>query len=247
MKKAYMILHYGLTYLPAAIESIYDQVDQIFIAYTPKPSQGHSTEMNCPDSSDELLGSIQKWADKITVEVGSWNNEGEHTEAGRKMANLKDDDWLIRLDSDEIFQPGAVDFFIGMAKDRNEHQFGLPFIHFWKSLNKVCRDGQRPIRLERKGGFGSTNLPDTVDEKYAILHFGYAQPDKYIRYKMEVQGHRDEWREDWYEEKWLKNAQTDVHPVSLKFWNTEDYDLNKLPSFVIEAYLAGENEQKRIQ
>jgi len=121
------------------------------------------------------------------------------------------------------------------AQNKDNRIYRVPFLHFWRSFDKVCRDGHSPERFVKLSG--SNMNPAYLDdgylegspEKYRIYHMGYAQPDKYIQYKMDVQAHHNEWRQDWYFEKWSKNAQTDVHPVVFDFWNTEDYDKNKMP------------------
>ena len=66
-----------------------------------------------------------------------------------------------------------------------------------------------------------------------VSHFGYAQPTKYIEYKLLVSGHRPEFRRDWFAEKWLKNGQYDLHPVvHPNHWMPVDFDKSKLPEIL---------------
>ena len=51
---AYYPIHYGSDYLGYSIKSIYDRVDQIHILYAKKPSHGHGTDLNNPDTFDKL-------------------------------------------------------------------------------------------------------------------------------------------------------------------------------------------------
>lgn len=233
MKKlAFCILHYGQPFLATAVESIVDQVDHIVILYTPSPSQGWGATMPCPDTRQELIESVALWMDKITWVDGSWSNEGDHCDAIH--AFQAGYDWIIRFDADEVFQPGTVDEWIKQAEITLAKHFRVPFIHFWRSFDRVCRDAQNPQRMERVNGGDAFAYIDSGDlqgkpEAFSVLHFGYAQPTKYIDYKMQVQGHHAEWRQDWYGDKWLPNAQTDIHPVIFNFWNAEDYDKSKLP------------------
>lgn len=227
-KGSYLILHYGKPYLAYAIEAIYPQVDKIAIAYTDRPSQSFGTTLQCPDTRQELLDLIEPWRDKIEWIDGNWTHEYEHCDAAR--AAISNCDWQVRLDADEIFPEGAVDHYIAQAEKQEFQNWRMPFYHFWRSFGKVCRDSSFPQRLERKEGNGSGWLDDE-QENYRVAHMGYAMPTEYIIYKMAVQGHHNEWRPDWYEGKWLPNAQQDVHPVIYipPFWNTEDFDKLKLP------------------
>ncbi|MCR4307717.1 MAG: hypothetical protein NUV80_04080, partial [Candidatus Berkelbacteria bacterium] len=62
---AYCIVHYGVPYIAAAVESLYDQVDKICIAYTDMPSQSFATSLSCPDTREELLEQIKPFMDKV--------------------------------------------------------------------------------------------------------------------------------------------------------------------------------------
>lgn len=226
---AYCICHYGLPYIAAAVESLYDQVDHIYIAYTNKPSQSFQTEMTCPDTKEDLLEAIKPFMDKVTWAEGSWEHEVEHCDYARSLA-AADHDWLVRFDTDEIFPEGCIEFYINEAEKSEYREWRMPFMHFWRSFSRVCRDASHPIRLGRKEGEGLGWLPGD-DEKYTVCHMGYAMPTKYIDYKMAVSGHKSEWRPDWYEKRWLANAQEDTHPVCWNppLWNPEEYDITKLP------------------
>jgi len=217
---AFVILHTGKPYLRAAIESIIDQVDHIIILYTPKPSQGFQADIPCPDSRDELLNEvfgqtfpeamgttddghawIQGSGGKIVWIEGSWPNETEHVNAIWPMAEGYD--WVVRFDADEIFPPGIVAEMILQAaiarSDAADLQqnpptlFRIPFVHFWKSFSWACRDGSHPFRLfwnPVKADLMKEKTLDSKGERWEVLHFGYAQPTKYITYKMQVSGHR---------------------------------------------------------
>jgi hypothetical protein len=159
---------------------------------------------------------------------GQWSNESDHINAVQPYTEGYD--WLVRLDADEIFPPGMVAEMIAQAEESNHRAYRVPFCHFWRSFSRVCRDGSHPFRLFRvDGGEGERTL-DSKGEKLEVLHFGYAQPSKWIQYKLTVSGHRPEFRPDWYEKRWLANAQADVHPVMYPtHWMPTDYDKDKLP------------------
>ncbi len=229
-KLGFMILHYGAPYLGAAIESIYDQVDRIVILYTDRPSQGHITDIPCPDTEAELMKICNPFWDKITWVNSRWNNEWEHVGA---IELFKEGyDWLVRLDSDEVFPAGMVDEMIRQADEKGPtiNRFCFPFQHHWRSFGKVCRDGQMPVRLFRVSSNEGEIYLDSGNGKWVVNHMGYCTPTRYIEYKLAISAHHPEFRPEWLEERWKANAQADVHPVNLHgFWNPVDYDLASLP------------------
>lgn len=225
---AYMILHQGRPYLAAAVEAIIDQVDYLIIFYSQKPSQGFQTEIPCPDTGAELMAEVAPWAHKIAWISGEWANESEHVNA--VSAYVNGFDWLWRLDADEIAPPGMVAEMIRQAKTTTKKIFRVPFVHFWRCFDRVCRDGSQPVRLiNLRSGEGETTL-DSLDQKWEVFHGGYAQPSRYITYKMRVSGHRPEWRPEWYVEVWTTNKQENTHPVMhTNHWMPQDFDKTKLP------------------
>jgi hypothetical protein len=224
----FCILHYGVTYFREAIASIYDQVDRIVVLYTDHPSQGFGGDLPCPDSQDDLKRCIQGFEDKIQWVQDRWCYEGEHVNA--VFNHAAGYDWLWRFDSDEVAPPGIVAEMVSQAVQSNHNHYGVPFIHHWKSFSKVCRDGQMPMRLIRVNGGEGQRYLDSRDGKFVVNHMGYCQEDKYIRYKLQCSGHKPEFRPEWYTEKWLANAQHDVHPVCTQgFWNPEHFDKERMP------------------
>ncbi|MCP3684106.1 MAG: glycosyltransferase family 2 protein, partial [bacterium] len=224
MKKlGYIILFYGKPYLQAAVAAIYPQVDRIVVLYTDKPSQGFITDTPCPDTEEELKACVAPYKDKILWIKGEWHNQGEHTNAVFDYAAGYD--YLVRFDADEIYPEGMVDAMIEQAEASDAHHFQLPFQHFWRSFDRVCRDSQRPYRLVKmKGGEGDQIL-DSLDWKWAVYHMGYAQPDEYVRFKLKILDHAPEYRPDWLDMIWDNSERTeDLHPVSLKMWNSEHFD-----------------------
>lgn len=226
----FMILHYGLPYLRAALEAILPQVDRLVILYSEKPSQGFGTAMTCPDSYRDLVHvSLDvPGSEKVEWVTGTWHHEGAHTDAIWQYAEGYD--WIVRLDADEIFPPGMVAEMIGQAETTQHKNYCVPFVHFWRCFNRCCRDAQMPVRLARVNGGEGQRYLDSKGGKWEVLHFGYAQPSRYIEYKMQVSGHRPEWRPNWYAERWLENAQADVHPVIFPtHWHPVDFDKTTMP------------------
>lgn len=231
---AFMILHTGAPYLRYAVQSILPQVDKLMIFYSAKPSQGYQTDMECPDTAEDLKVKVGEALgyprDKVEWIDGEWSTETDHVNAVNQFTDGYD--WLVRLDADEIFPPGMVDEMIRQAEleeNKGAREYRIPFVHFWRSFSKCCRDGSHPIRLTKLNGGSGIKTLDSDSQRWEVLHFGYAQPTKYIEYKMAVSGHKSEWRKDWFKDRWLANAQRDVHPVMYPtHWMVEDYDKNKM-------------------
>src|SRR3990167_1930520 len=143
-KLGFMILHTGVPYLRYAVQSILPQVDKLMIFYSEKPSQGFQTDMPCPDTMGELMLIAHQAAwdvreghkGKIEWVQGDWQNETDHVnEVWKYTAGY---DWVIRLDSDEVFPDGIVDEMIRQVEvyGKPYSAFRLPFVHFWRSFNK---------------------------------------------------------------------------------------------------------------
>lgn len=234
MITAYGMIHYGAEYLHYALESIVNQVNHIVILYSAKPSQGHGTSMICPDTREDLKKICEQFKYKLTWIDGEWHQEGEHHNAIFGVEAAQKSEFLWRFDQDEISPPGMVEEMIRQAKETDGGLFQVPFVHFWRNFNTVCRDGQYPYRLIRMNNSDKSVILDRGDKnQWQVYHFGYAQSTKYIQYKWSVIGHKPELRPDWFKEKWSKNAQEDVHPVSIGLWEkTSPFDKHQLPKIL---------------
>ncbi len=228
-----LMLHYGSPFLEAALHSVSTQVDDIVILYSEKPSQGYQPNIPCPDTREDLLKIAKNFdTDRFaTWRDGEWGNEGDHCDA---IFNYTDGyDFVFRFDADEVIPPGFVAEMISQAEETNHKTYCVPFTHFWRSFDWACHDGQMPVRLHRvKGGEGQRYL-DSRDGKWFVYHFGYAQPTKYIEYKLQCSAHRPEFRPDWFEKKWLANSKDDVHPVCFPgHWNALWFDKTTMPDIL---------------
>lgn len=230
----FMPLHYGAPYLAAAIRSVLYAVDEMWVLYTPRPSHNGNTQttMTCPDTMQKLYTIARQAAgDKLRWVQGDWRLEGEHRDAIYQFA--PDADIILSVDSDEVWNVALIN----AALDRHDisiregrRHWLVPFVHFWRSFNKaVVNDGQLPMRItypkasnEFYQRIGQSIIPrgDKALKRH-ICHFGYALPIEYMRYKWAGgHGHQAELRPD-FMAKYEANEQSDVHPVSKRFWSPE--------------------------
>jgi hypothetical protein len=250
---AYIALHYGKAYLAAAIQSVIDVVDEVFVLYAPEGSHGYRTDQPNPDRYDELkaqamigAGSKLRWFD------GHWNAEHEQRNSILRLAPRAET--ILVLDADEIWAEGLAEFAVEQATSPfNAHVrfWRVPIIHYWRSFYRcVIDDPAFPTRVIRPG---VSQPVETVLRKYTektrpvgqvigddaplqggrefdrrlvINHMGYAQDIATVYYKQFTHGHRGEWRRDidWFRERFLRNAQRDCHPVGINAWNPQVVD-----------------------
>jgi len=235
---AYYPIHYGSDYLGWSIKSIYDAVDKIYILYTSSPSQGFSTTMYNPDTKEKLLDSANMFGDpkgKIKWIEGQWPNEGVHRAAIRSASSQDSPDMILAVDSDEIWSLDVLESSIREASKAKINTCTIRMLTLWRSFSWSCTDEMQPIRITLpKMPQGTYRLQ--VDPEGRVFHFGYARDLKSIKYKLTVQGHRAEWRPEWYPryESWPLSGNNDFHPVVENVWNVTPFDKSRLPFFMKE-------------
>lgn len=253
---AYTCLHYGRDYLGAAIRSVIDHVDEYHVIYTAKGSHGHRTDIQCPESRDELyLIAAAAAGDKLRWHEGEWLWEGQQREMIFQYA--PDADVILALDADEIWSPGLAKNLIEFAKYGDQSteprcNWRVPMIHYWRSLNRaVLHDPAFPVRLILP--HGKYILASQLDPAYpvpysrseetmprgfgVINHMGYAQRSEIVGYKLLTHGHRGEFRRDcdWFNDVFMTNRQHDCHPVGSEYWNPEAVNpLDYLPAWMAD-------------
>lgn len=236
MKIAYCPLHYGSDYLGWSIKSIYDYVDKIYILYSPTPSQGFNTDLNNPDSEESLKESAFIFGDpgdKIEWVVGSWKNEGEHRDFINELTKEMDIDIILSLDADEVWPQDGIEYLIKEAEESPFKTNRIRMVTLWRSFSWYCTDEMWPIRIVcPKKPEGIFNLG--VEPERRIFHFGYARSLRDIEYKLQVQGHRGEWRSEWWDryKAWPSSGNNDFHPVCQNVWNITPFDKSLLPEYL---------------
>lgn len=227
----YVMLHYGSEYLDATIKSIEPVCEKIFVVYSKNPSHSHGTTMECPDKEEDLKRIAKNASDKVLwFSYDRFAYEGEHRGECLKLAKAHGFQMAITVDSDEVWEPNDLQKAIddAWAMDCTHVQID-GFLHFWKDFNHVCRDWFHPVRIIKL----NDNIVKQGVIRSTIYHFGYAQNEETMRYKLDIHGHKAELRTNWID-KWInwKEGETDLHPVAIGLWNAEPFDKTTLPELL---------------
>jgi hypothetical protein len=230
---AYTALHYGRTYLKEAIRSIIDLVDEYYVFYSKVGSHGSQTKEPCPDTRESLFSSAYLAArNKMKWYDGVWARESDQrAEIHERCPGA---DVVVVLDADEIWSSAARDAlinYIARYKDGEitSRRITFAMIHFWRSFYQgITDDLSAPPRVIFPKLKEDTSVIKEPNAR--LLHFGYAQDIRTVYYKQLVHGHRPEWRNDinWFQDRFLVNAQTDCHPVVKDLWNIRPIDARRL-------------------
>jgi hypothetical protein len=241
---AYTALHYGRDYLGFAIKSVIDYVDEYWVLYSAIGSHGFRTATPCPETRAELYTIAQAVAgDKLHWVDGEWAHEGLQRESITE--HCPDADVILVLDADEIWGNGLVEQAIEVTSTAGFRNWRLPMIHYWRSFYRaILYDPAYPVRIicpKKRGDEQFHPINDCTFEtgtnELMINHMGYAQRPEIVRYKQLTHGHRNQWRTDcnWFEDKFMANAQVDCHPVGSEYWNPEPVDpALYMPKFMLQ-------------
>lgn len=228
----YMILQYGKEYLRESLLSVIDHVEQFVVLYTAIGSQGNRSEIQCPESREELYAICQEvLGEKLIWVDGEYGSEGEHR--GKILNYSAGYDLILTVDSDEVYNTPDIESNLKLAlKGEGRYVSTSGFINLWRSFDYACFDGYLPCRIinlhRPHGTFGSVHLP--------IYHFSCCQSEQIIRYKWRVSGHANELRSGWIDDilyKWTpENNFGDLHPVALSLWNAAKFDKQTMPDIL---------------
>lgn len=216
-------LHFGKDYLPHAMRSVADVVDQFYVMYSPIPNHGvFDISHPCPDSRDDLMGAAFSVAPDSTrwFEYDRWNSEGEQFKAAWPHAIDAGADVIVKLDADELWSPHLLADAIAHGIQQQAREIRVPLVHYWRSFHKgFTGDPAAPGRIylrEFDSGETAYAPPDAMGR---IHHFGYALPVDLMRYKMRSHGHSREFTNpNWLDEVYIANRQTDCHPIGSDAW-----------------------------
>lgn len=235
---AYLPLLYGKDYLKHSLLSYYNDVDEILICYSPKPSHGHPSNLACPDSEQELINICAEVDvdNKINWHKGNWQQENQQRNFAHDYARSKGYDLLFNADFDEIWRPGYLKELLQLTYDRKANRCLIWMRHLWRSFDWICDD---PMRQERiyylhhdRGDLIYAPQPENQ-----VFHFGYARTLEDVKYKISCHGHSSEWlqtKEAWFESKYVPFPPTGeyTHPACQNVWLPQPFDKNELPEIM---------------
>jgi hypothetical protein len=226
---AYYPLHYGAEYLRESILSIEPCVDKIVILYTSRPSYGHQSGAQCPETEQQLKDIALATSNKVQWENVSFNSEGDHRMYIWNFASGYD--LILPVDADEVWDTEILRDSLRIAHTEKTGKYiGVSrFVNFWKSFNRICIDSFVPIRIYKVAG-NEEIKGEAVDG--LIYHFSCAQSDAIMRYKYAIHGHHDEIRTNWLEGTYFgwKEGDKFLHPTSLNIWGEAlPFDKETLP------------------
>ena len=214
------ILHYGKEWLLWSMRSVAQLVDGVYVFYTPVPSHGHSTNLKCPDSREELYDIARlfnaHWHD------GTYANESAHRDFAVNTCFADGADMVLVVDADEVWDPDLLSQVLTAARDSRARVCRVNASHLWRSVNWICYDEAMPARIVKRDGSGEYY----INSKPGFWHFGYAQSVKTVRYKMSIHGHKNELRPGWFGKKFVswRPGIGDVHPTNENFWHPIPFD-----------------------
>ena len=223
MRVAYYGLHYGKEWLKWSMRSIREHVDEIHVFYVSTPSHGTQAKIPCPETAMELE-EISKEFDAHWWNCPHFHWEGEHRDFAVNVLKARGADTILVVDADEIWLPDHLTVALAQAEENDCVITRVFMRHFWRSLKWVCDDGAAPVRILRP----NSTIPEVecYNDVDRVFHMGYAQTPEIIFYKQLIHGHRGEWRDGWFENKFLgwQPGTGDVHPTNVDFWTPKLVD-----------------------
>lgn len=226
---AYYILHYGREWLNWSIRSIYDQVDEIHLFYTPSPSHGHGTNVPCPETRKMIRNSSLYLVEGAYSKVhwhdtSGFPHEGMHRHYAVNVCLEFGADIILVVDADELWDANVLERTLNFVKNDQQYSadYRVSMRHFWRSLQWVCDDAAMPTRILKNKKTGESNIGYVPSSLGKVFHMGYAQTPNIIEYKQKIHGHKAEWRQGWFENIFMPwsptNAFGDVHPTNELYW-----------------------------
>ena len=201
-----------MDYLKYAIEGIYDDVDEIIIVEG--AVKGFSKKAHSTDGTYEYLSDIDTYDPQGKIRVvfkseGLWESK---VQMQNEIAKRVSGDIYIKVDSDEIWEPGAIKAICDFMKDYPDIDIiRMPFTHLWTAFNIQAVDAggkwstkhprvwrwRKSFRHKKSFNFFVDTANDNVHVKdprfkehvwegNSIFHFGYvktlSQVDEKLKY-----------------------------------------------------------------
>jgi hypothetical protein len=162
-------------------------------------------------------------AHNCEVHEGYWETEEEQRNEAMSYVN-EDYAWVV--DTDEVYQPDQVDAAMSfVSKNHRGDVFYIAQNIYWKTPRyKVEVDHwyagvaivRKTVRFTDKRNFDSAlcNVVRIPEATAICDHMSFVGDDEIMSEKLKYNGHRSEFRKDWFEEVWKKwtPGMTDIHP-----------------------------------
>lgn len=234
-----LAVHYGKEYLAWAVKSLAEAVDEVHVFYTASPSFGFSdSNIPNPDTEDELFAQANKYAKPQWHRIAPVTTEGDHRQQMYSLGYSSGAELMAIADADEVWDPATLRTTLDLASIANRAgRWLMPFHNFWRSWQWTIKDHFHPIRIvDMRHDLTKDDYVDNLwlegalhlDKPWPVFHFGYAQCEALMRYKMGCHGHKAEFREGWLENKFFgwdpTSNNEDLHPSITNFWKAEPTD-----------------------
>lgn len=225
--------HYVGSFGKECLLSIRDHCDKVYICHSTGASQGFNTELPPPETSTEIYNLAKELlGDKlIWEEYPSFPNESEHRRM--RYRHTAGFDYCLVTDWDEVMQniPEALEY----VRNHPERFYGAAgFKHFWRGNEYFFEDHHRPIRIEK---LTVANLDENLNLPLEVFHYSLCVSPEIMQYKLQVSGHKNEFRPDFYD-KWTNwtlekiDEITDLHPTLPGLWMKPTKYTGELPKFI---------------
>lgn len=242
------LVSYDYEKLKKSIPPVYKNSDEIFLALDHKHRTWTGNEFKIEESffswieEFDVDKKITFYKDDFYVpELSPIDNDTrERQMLGKKMGI---GNWIIQVDSDEIFI-NFNDFVKKLRKyDRflentanKKIQIAAFHINAYKYLHKGLLFVNEPTKFYLATNFPNYKCAKNTREQVIyidsyVLHEGLARTEKELRYKLENWGHKDEIN-DTFLDKWLKANEKNYHEIKDVFYlNPKTWkSLNYFPS-----------------
>jgi len=207
-----IIVYNGMDYLKYAIEGIYDDVDEIIVVEG--AVKGFSKKAHSTDGTYEYLSEVDTFDPQGKIRVvfkaeGLWESK---VQMQNEIAKRVTGDIYIKVDSDEIWEPGAIKSICDYMKENPDVSIiRMPFVHLWTAFNIQAVDNngkwstkhprvwrwKKSFKHNKSFNYFVDTSNDNVHvkeprfkehvwEDHSIFHFGYvktlAQVDEKLKY-----------------------------------------------------------------
>lgn len=167
---------------------------------------------------------VDKWdKNKLNFMVGDFTNDAGQRNEGLSYLWERGIDWTLVVDSDEFWTEDSINKLLkDIEKNKNSAKvITAPNMHvYWKTRNKRINPDPQPdnpvvaMRTDQRFRWSRLNdCPERVETQADFHHLSYVRDDEKMRQKMAGSEHAHELIPGWYENVWMTDRTTNLHPV----------------------------------